>query len=54
MILKFYDEFGIYTDKEEIENFIESLIKIVENNEESIFNQCINHFGQEYSNIISN
>jgi len=52
MILKFYDEFGIYTTREEIESFIESMLKNGETDDKIIFNECVKYFGSDYINTI--
>ena len=54
MILKFYDEFGIYTSREEIESFIENMIKNGEDDDKVIFNECIRYFGSDFVDIITN
>lgn len=54
MILKFYDEFGIYTNREEIDSFIEKMIKNGEDDDKIIFNECVRYFGSDLAEIINN
>jgi|AACY02.14.fsa_nt_gi hypothetical protein len=54
MIPQFYDEFGIYTTEEDIEIFIKSLINLGENDDITIYNKCIDTFGQVFAETIDN
>ena len=54
MILKFYDEFGIYTSREEIESFIENMIKNGQDDDKIIFNECVRYFGSDLVDMITN
>jgi hypothetical protein len=47
-----YDEFLIYTTKEEILNYIESLIDSREYTMEEVLGITINNFGKDFSEII--
>lgn len=52
MFVPHYDEFGIYTTEEEIKNYIESLIKEGETEEETVLEKCKSFFGEYSSDII--
>lgn len=53
MIINCYDEFGTYTTPEDIEIYIEQLILDNPNSDENtIFNQLVNYFGQDFTNMI--
>ena len=43
-----YDEFGIYSNKEDIQNYIESLFIGGIEDESEIYNMCIEKFGEIY------
>lgn len=47
-----YDEFNIYTTPNDVENYIESLIKEGIEIKEEIYNKCISYFGKDLKNII--
>ena len=53
MIIPDYDEFGMYTSSQDIEDFIKNL---VENqgleDDTTIFGKCVEQFGIEFSTII--
>ena len=53
MIIKDYDEFNIYSNIEEIENFVNQLISEGIEIKEVIYNRCIEHFGEAYVSIIN-
>ena len=52
-IISDYDEFGIYTNSEDIEKYIESLFRIGIENQDEIYNMCIANFGKDYIDIIN-
>ena len=52
MFVPHYDEFGIYTTEDEIKNYIESLIKEGETEEEKVLEKCKIFFGEYSSDII--
>lgn len=54
MILKFYDEFGIFTTDDDIKTFINSLINSGEDNDRVIYKKCIDIFGNLFSDTIEN
>lgn len=47
-----YDEFNIYTTKADVQNHIEKLLKSGIESAEEIYNECLNHFGNDIKNII--
>jgi|APSaa5957512535_1039671.scaffolds.fasta_scaffold59297_2 hypothetical protein len=53
MIPHFYDEFGTYTTKEDIEIYIENLIGLGETDDKIVYNKCIFMFGDMLSDIIN-
>jgi hypothetical protein len=52
MYIPDYDEFLIYTTKEEILNFVESLIRNGINSTEEVLEKSVNHFGGDFYEII--
>lgn len=52
MIVPFYDEFCVYTTQEDVEFYVESLIKSGIETEKDIYHKCIEYFGQDFSRII--
>lgn len=53
MIPHFYDEFGIYTTKEDIEKFIENLVMLGETDASIVYDKCIFIFGEIFSETIN-
>jgi hypothetical protein len=53
MIIKDFDEFNIYTNKEDIVSFIESTFNEEFDNLEEIYTTCIKHFGTEFRGLIN-
>ena len=51
-IITDYDEFGIYSDREEIENYIKNLIDEGFEEQEEIYNLCLEKFGIYYIDIL--
>lgn len=49
----FYDEFGIYTTKEDIETYVENLVNLGETNDIVVYDKCILLFGDMFSDIIN-
>jgi hypothetical protein len=47
-----YDEFNIYTTKSDVQFYIENLLNQGIESTEEIYNNCINHFGNDLKNII--
>lgn len=47
-----YDEFNIYTTPNDVENYIESLIKEGIEIKEEIYSKCISYFGVDLKHII--
>ena len=52
MILPYYDEFGMYTNSDDIETFIKGLMEQGISEETKIYSSCIEQFGNEFSNLI--
>lgn len=52
MIINFYDEFGVYTNKDDIASYIEDLVSQGETDENIIFEKCIKLFGEGFSTLI--
>jgi hypothetical protein len=52
MYIPDYDEFLIYTTKEEILNFVESLIRNGIDSIEEVIEKSVNHFGGDFHEII--
>lgn len=53
MHVPYYDEFLVYTTKDDILFFMESVIKESEIlNPESVKNKCMEHFGLHYEDVI--
>lgn len=48
-----YDEFGIYSNREDIQNYIESLFIGGVEDEGEIYKMCIERFGEIYTDIIN-
>ena len=53
MIINCYDEFGIYTNNEDINLFIENLVSQGETDEKIVFDKCISFFGENLSDLIN-
>lgn len=53
MIINCYDEFGIYTNNEDINLFIENLVSQGETDEKIVFDKCIRFFGENLSDLIN-
>jgi len=53
MTPNFYDEFGIYTTKEDIETYVENLVNLGETNDRVVYDKCILLFGEFFSDIIN-
>jgi hypothetical protein len=52
MIVPYYDEFGMYTNSDDIETFIKGLMEQGIGEETTIYSRCIEQFGNEFSNLI--
>jgi hypothetical protein len=52
MIILDYDEFGIYTTIDDVKNYISQLFDKGIETESEIYEQCLNHFGNIYSELI--
>lgn len=52
MIILDYDEFGAYTTVEDIRNYISDLFESGITAEVEIYENCLNHFGNIYSDLI--
>jgi hypothetical protein len=52
MLILDYDEFNIYNNIEDIENFVKRLIQEGIEIEEEIYNKCVDHFGLNYKDLI--
>lgn len=52
-ILLDYDEFGIYSDRDEIKEYIQTIFQEGIENEEEIYNMCIEKYGEGYKYIIN-
>lgn len=52
MLILDYDEFGTYTTIEDIRDYISGLFESGLTTEEEIYENCLNHFGNIYSNLI--
>jgi len=48
-----YDDFGIYSNKEDIESYIESVFREGIEDKDEIYNMCIEKFGSVYVGIIN-
>jgi hypothetical protein len=53
MIILDFDEFNIYTNREDVENFIESTISNGIDSDEKIYTLCLEHFGESFREIIN-
>jgi len=53
MTLNFYDEFGTYTTKEDIETYVENLVNLGETDDIIVYDKCILIFGEMFSDIIN-
>lgn len=53
MIINRYDEFGIYTNDEDVNSFIENLVSQGETDDKIVFDKCINFFGENLSDLIN-
>jgi hypothetical protein len=51
-ILPHYDEFGIYTTKEDINSYVALLIEQGVSSEEDVFTKCLEYFGNFYIDLI--
>ena len=47
-----YDEFNIYTNITDIENYIESLIEEGIVIKDDVYEKCLSYFGQDLTNLI--
>lgn len=52
MIVPHYDEFGIYTTTDDIREYISKLIEEGFKTEQEVFNKCVDHFGNFFSDVI--
>lgn len=52
MYLAIYDEFGIYTTEEEIENYVKELVSEGETDLDVISNKCVVRFGEYCNSMI--
>lgn len=48
----YYDEFGIYTTIEDVENYVKNLFNEGLQIKEEIYNKCLSHFGNELKPLI--
>jgi hypothetical protein len=48
-----YDEFGIYSNREDIQSYIESLLVEGIEDESEIYGMCIEKFGEIYTDVIN-
>lgn len=53
MIINCYDEFGIYTNNEDVNSFIEKLVSQGETDDKIVFDKCIIFFGENLSDLIN-
>ena len=49
----FYDEFVIYTTKEDIETYVKDLVELGETNAITVYDKCILMFGDMFSETIN-
>lgn len=52
-IMMDYDDFGIYSGREDIQNYIESLFNEGIESDEEMYSMCIEKFGVIYTDIIN-
>lgn len=52
MLINDYDEFNIYSNIEEIENYVGQLIQEGIELKEEIYSKCLDHFGLNYKTIL--
>lgn len=52
MIILDYDEFGIYSNLDDVKTYISQLLESGISSDSEIFEKCLNHFGNIYSDLI--
>jgi hypothetical protein len=52
LLIPDYDEFNIYTTIDDVEYYVISLISQGFEIKEEIYSLCLNHFGEEFKDII--